>query len=398
MSLTVLHLTWYRFGRRHHPATWQMIVGLARHFRTVVLNGDCPGYFADDGYYESPRPSEAAIEVHSHPELHALRHPELAASLATTLQRRWGPIDAVVGHLSCGALAVHLARQLRVPVLAVFHGDDANIELESREFGLDYARLRSAPTACFLGVSRNLVERLIAFGMPAERTYLHHLGVNLTTYQALERREVARPIRIVMAAWFRPSKGHEMAIRGFAELVRSFPYASLDFFGDADTPDQRRIRDQMIALADRLGLASAVSFRGPVGVEVLAKEFANFDIAIQTSVSAGQVEGVPNAIVEAMATALPFVATRHGGIPEAVLDERTGLLVREHDHEGLGRALARLAGDRELRIRYGIAGRKWIEREFDSIRQSDRLADRVREMVKAYASFGGPERETGWRW
>jgi len=153
----------------------------------------------------------------------------------------------------------------------------------------------------------------------------------------------------------------------------------------------------MIALADRIGLASAVRFRGPVGVDVLAKEFADFDIALQTSVSAGQVEGVPNAILEAMATALPVVATHHGGIPEAVLHERTGLLVQEHDHEGLGRALARLAGDRELRIRYGIAGRKWIEQKFDSIRQSDRLADRVREMVKAYASLGGPERETGWR-
>jgi len=397
VSLTVLHLTWYRFGRRHHPATWEMIVGLARHFRTLVVSGDCRGYLADDGCYESPRPSEAGIEVHSHPDLHALRQPELAASLASALKRRWGPIDAVVGHLSCGALAVHLARQLRVPVLAVFHGDDANVELESREFGLDYARLRWAPASCFLGVSRNLVERLIAFGMPAERTYLHHLGVNLTTYPAVERRKVARPVRIVMAAWFRPSKGHEMAIRGFAKLTTIFPDTSLDFFGDCYSPEQRRIRDQMIALADRLGLASAVRFRGPVGVEVLAKEFANFDIAIQTSVSAGQVEGVPNAIVEAMATALPVVATRHGGIPEAVLHERTGLLVQEDDHEGLARALARLAGDGELRIRYGIAGRKWIEQEFDSIRQSDRLADRVREMVKAYASLGGPERETGWR-
>ena len=374
-----------------------MIVGLARHFRTIVLSGDCPGYVADDGYYESPRAAEGGIEVHSHPDLHALRQPELAASLATTLKRRWGPIDAVVGHLSCGALAVHLARQLRVPILAVFHGDDANVELESREFGLDYARLRSAPAACFLGVSRNLVERLIAFGMPAEQTYLHHLGLDLTSYPALERREVGRPIRIVMAAWFRPSKGHQMAIRGFAKLVTSFPGASLDFFGDGETPDQRRIGEQMIALADRIGLASAVRFRGPVGVDVLAKEFANFDIALQTSVSAGQVEGVPNAILEAMATALPVVATHHGGIPEAVLHERTGLLVQEDDHEGLARALARLAGDGELRIRFGIAGRKWIEQEFDSIRQSDRLADRVREMVKAYASLGGPERETGWR-
>ena len=374
-----------------------MIVGLAQHFRTLVLSGDCPGYFADVGYFESPSAAEAGVEVHSHPDLHALRQPELAASLATTLKRRWGPIDAVVGHLSCGALAVHLARQLRVPMLAVFHGDDANVELESREFGSDYATLRSAPAACFLGVSRNLVERLIAFGMPAERTYPHHLGVDLTSYAASERREVARPIRIVMAAWFRPSKGHEMAIRGFEKLVRSFPDASLDFFGDGETPDQRRTGDQMIALADRIGLASAVRFRGPVGVDVLAKEFADFDIALQTSVSAGQVEGVPNAILEAMATALPVVATHHGGIPEAVLHERTGLLVQEHDHEGLGRALARLAGDRELRIRYGIAGRKWIEQKFDSIRQSDRLADRVREMVKAYASLGGPERETGWR-
>jgi glycosyltransferase involved in cell wall biosynthesis len=90
------------------------------------------------------------------------------------------------------------------------------------------------------------------------------------------------------------------------------------------------------------------------------------------------------------------VATRHGGIPEAVLHEQTGLLVEEHDIDGLAQALGRLAAAPQLRHKYGRAGRRRIEEEFDSVRQSDRMAERIAQMRAAYDSLDSRERETQW--
>src|SRR5208337_1149454 len=97
-----------------------------------------------------------------------LPRPEVAGAIAATLVRRYGPIHAVVGHLLAGARAFYLAQRLSVPILAFFHGDDANIHLHDEEYGPAYAGLRAAPGAFFLAVSGNLVKRLIAFGMPPE--------------------------------------------------------------------------------------------------------------------------------------------------------------------------------------------------------------------------------------
>jgi glycosyltransferase involved in cell wall biosynthesis len=70
-------------------------------------------------------------------------------------------------------------------------------------------------------------------------------------------------------------------------------------------------------------------------------------------------------LLEAMARGLPVVATRVGGNPEAVADGETGLLVAARDPAGLAAAMSRLARDQEECRRFGLAGRKRVERHFD---------------------------------
>ena len=400
---TVLHVNIFRFGRRHHPGIWRTITGLSGFFRNVVLSGQHPGYFPvdDRDLNQDGSPVKAATEIAvvGDQNLSGLLRPEVAASFAASLTQRYGPIHAVVGHLGCGARSVALARQLSVPIMAIFHGDDANIQLRDRQRIADSVRLRSAPAAFFLAVSQNLVDRLIDFGMPPERTFLHHLGVDLVRYRVADRPRTAGPIKVVMAGRFRRVKGHEMALRGFAKFAGRFPGASLHLIGSGERPDQEHCRSEIQALAARVAPAGSIRFRGQMPVEALADEFGEADLGLQTSVfvpAEAQVEGVPNTILEAMATGLPMVATRHGGIPEAVLHERSGLLVAEHDVEGLAAALERLAVDPALRRRYGIAGRKHIEAEFNSVRQSERLAHRIREMIAAYGSMSPRDREATW--
>ncbi len=391
---TVLHVSAFPFGPSHHPGVWRTVCGLARHFRNVVVSGRTSGYFQDNSDCDRLA-AQAGIQVLADQDIGALNDRWVAASLAATIVQRYGPIDAIVGHLLGGARTFGLARQLGVPVLTFFHGDDANIHLNATKYGADYAELRAAPGAFFLAVSQNLVERLIAFGMPPERTFLHHLGVDLASYTVASRPETGRPVKIVMACIFRRQKGHQMAIRGFAKFLRRFPNASLHFIGGALKPEQQQVSEELMALVERMGLGAAIRFRGRMPVEALAREFADADIALQTSVfipEDRQIEGVPNAILEAMATGLPVVATRHGGIPEAVAHERTGLLVDEGDIEGLADALSRLAADPGLRRRCGLEGRRVVEEQFNAARQSDLMAARIRKMIEAYAALNPGER------
>jgi glycosyltransferase involved in cell wall biosynthesis len=393
---TVLHVVRYRFGPNSHPATWRTILGLSRHFRNVVVSGRHPGYSSQSVADGVRLAAASGIQVLSEQDIDGLPWPEVAATVSASVRRRYGRIDAIVGHLLGGPRAYYLARQLSAPILSFFHGDDANIHLYGEEYGSAYARLRDEPAAFFLGVSQNLVRRLIAFGMPPERTFLHHLGIDLSRYPSPPEPDRIRPLKIVMIGLSRPQKGHEMAIKAFAQLVRRFPDASLHFIGGAVRPEHRRVGEELKALVERMALGDAIYFRGRMPVEGVERELADADIALQTSLfvpEEGQVEGIPNAILEAMAARLPVVATRHGGIPEAVVHERSGLLVDECDIEGLVRALSRLAADPRLRRQYGLEGRRVVEERFNATWQSDLMAERIETMIEAYARLGPAERE-----
>ena len=273
-------------------------------------------------------------------------------------------------------------------------------KLRAPEYAAGYARLREAPAAFYVCVSQNLVDRLLEYGMAPERTFLCHLGIDLAGYRVPARLESRRPIRIVMAGRFLARKGQKMAILGFAKLLEKFPDASLSLVGAGNDPEQQNCRMELVALAEGMGLDRSIRLCDTMPVEKLAEEFAQSDIGLQTSIfipEYGPSEGLPNTILEAMAAGLPIVATRYSGIPEAVVHERTGLLVEQHDIDGLASALARLAANPEFRRRYGLAGRKRVEQEFDCVRQGDRLAGLIRQMTSAYASLSPAERTAAWQ-
>jgi glycosyltransferase involved in cell wall biosynthesis len=89
----------------------------------------------------------------------------------------------------------------------------------------------------------------------------------------------------------------------------------------------------------------------------------------------GDRDGIPNVVLEAMAAGLPVVATRVSGIPEAVVDQVTGLLVPPDDVSSLANALGTLFADPERRAALGAAGRERIAHEFTVSVSSQRLAD-----------------------
>jgi glycosyltransferase involved in cell wall biosynthesis len=89
----------------------------------------------------------------------------------------------------------------------------------------------------------------------------------------------------------------------------------------------------------------------------------------------GNQEGIPNSMLEAMATGLPVFATVHGGIPEAIENSVSGVLVPERDDEALARALLNAAQDPSFFSRVARAGAEAVRKNFDLSTQADRLEE-----------------------
>jgi glycosyltransferase involved in cell wall biosynthesis len=152
-------------------------------------------------------------------------------------------------------------------------------------------------------------------------------------------------------------KGHDNLLAAFAALAPAQPRARLLLVGAG------RFRDALIVRARSVGLADRVRFSGALGD--VRPALAAADVFVQAS----DEEGLPGAVLEAMAMGVPVVATDVGGTREAVDDGVTGLLVPPRDPGALAAAVARLLDDRGLAARLGAFGRKRVVDEFSSERE-----------------------------
>ena len=136
-------------------------------------------------------------------------------------------------------------------------------------------------------------------------------------------------------------------------------------------------------LARELKIGGRVSFTGFISQEKLREIFYASHIFLHPSETGrdGNQEGVPNSMLEAMASGLPVFATQHGGIPEAIEHGVSGVLVPERDHEALARALLNVAQDPALLSRMARAGGEAVRRNFDLSTQTQRLEEIYLQMI-----------------
>lgn len=175
-----------------------------------------------------------------------------------------------------------------------------------------------------------------------------------TSSGATRRRAPSDPVRFGFAARLEHLKGALPLIEGLRLAHRARPSVELEIAGEGS------LRPDMVAAIRRYGLEEKCRF---AGVYKTLKERGQFMRGIDVFVLPSLTEGTPNVIIEAMAHAKPIVATDVGGIPDIVTEE-VGILVPPGDAGALGAAMARLAGDAELRRRMGIAARDKYEQIF----------------------------------
>jgi len=271
-----------------------------------------------------------------------------------------------IAHCQFGTLGLTALRHLgygtlRARALVVhLRGSDITSYVEQRGERV-YAKLfRKADI--FIANCRHFRDRAEALGCPPEKLFVIGSPIDTERFKppAARRPFIDRPARLVAVGRLVEKKGFEDAIAAVARLSERGRAVHLDILGEGEL---RPVLEERIAAGD---MGGRVSLRGAATQAEVIAALRDADIALAPSVRAGSGdEDAPvNTLKEAMATGLPVVATRHGGIPELVIDGENGRLVPERDPAALADAIAALLDRPDGWHEMGLAGRQKVVSEY----------------------------------
>jgi colanic acid/amylovoran biosynthesis glycosyltransferase len=282
-------------------------------------------------------------------------------------------------HIYFGHTGVHLLpfiQEWDKPCVVSFHGADVAHKEDIKDYPEKLRRLFDA-VPVVLARSQSLAGRLIQLGCPPEKLRINRTGIPLAEFPFVNRQPPAGNWRIVQACRLIPKKGVATSLRAFAIFKKDNPEA--EFFIAGKGP----LQPELEMLAAGLGIFKDVHFVGFLSQPELMELYANSHLFLhpsETSPNQDQ-EGVPNSVLEAMATGLPVAATRHGGMPEAVEHGRTGLLVGEEDHVALANAMQEITHSFGRLKEMGLRGRVAVVDRFEQGAQIEQLESFYEEAI-----------------
>jgi colanic acid/amylovoran biosynthesis glycosyltransferase len=277
-------------------------------------------------------------------------------------------------HIYFGHIAAHLLpliRAWRNPAIVSFHGADVMVDMNKPAYREATLRMLDAVTVVLVR-SQSLRRAVVDLGCDPKKIEIHRTGIPLEEFPFRER---AFPNngewQFVQAGRLIEKKGLPVTLRAFSTFLKQHPNAMLTIAGEGP------LLSELQKCAGELGVADRVSFTGFVSQEQLREIYYRSHIFVHPSQTGrdGNQEGIPNSMLEAMATGLPVFASEHGGIPEAIENGVSGVLVPERDDEALARALLKAAQNPDLLSRIARAGAQAVRRNFDLSTQAQRLEE-----------------------
>ncbi len=291
--------------------------------------------------------------------------------------------DPDLMHVYFGNTGVHLLPLIERwdrPCVVSFHGMD--VQRRETERGYEANLRKLLPLVPLVLVrSQSIAERLIELDCDPKKIRLNRTGIPLDGFPYLVRNAPSNDAwTIVQACRLVPKKGLATALRAFANFAKAFPKSTFLIAGDGP------LRRELEELSQKLDLQKAVIFLGFLSqteLRVLYEKAHIFMHPSELPPDSNQ-EGVPNSMLEAMASGLPVVATRHGGIPEAVTDGVSGSLVPERDVEGLTASLLRIVENPDRWIAMGAAASEAVAVKFAQPHQIESLESAYSEAIEQW--------------
>lgn len=312
-----------------------------------------------------------------------------AAALAREVERR-APDVLHFHYLVDARFFLAMKKRLDVPsVVSAYGYDVSHFPRSFGGLGTRYLKPLFDEIDCFLAMSEDMARDLTTLGCPPEKIKVHYYGTDTDRFENPDRvYDDKDVVDVLVVGTLEPKKAQDRVLQALRDWEsRSSAPRSFRVRLVGDGP----LREKLERMTRELGWEDRVTFLGHIPHEDprLVEEYARADVFTLPSVTiAGDKEGIPGTIVEAMASGLPVVSTYHAGIPAVIEHERTGLLVEEADLEGLGRALGRVIEERALRERLGTKAR-------EVSRERLRLHSRTRDLERIYDSVVGRRTRSG---
>lgn len=339
------------------------------------------------------------------PQVEYLRSPLQLPEIAVAGLRRLGQLaNAVLARL----YRPYVRLRLRHRRIAIFHSHFANNGWHYRRlaaalgarhvvsfYGWDYTHLGHVRPR-WQGRIRQLFREadllvcegphgaatLAGLGCPAHKIRVCKLGVETDRIPVHARGKRAGELRLLQIASFREKKGHVYTARAFIEAAADCPGASLTLVGSGDAAILGEVRGMIASagLADRFTMLPGIDFSR------LHAFMADYHVFIHPSVHTPQMDcegGAPVVLLDAQATGMPVIATRHCDIPSEVIEGSTGLLVDERDVHGLADAIRRFCAMEQTEYdAFAAHARAHVIGQFDARACSAALAEIYRQLAQ----------------
>jgi glycosyltransferase involved in cell wall biosynthesis len=211
-------------------------------------------------------------------------------------------------------------------------------------------------------------QQLAHLGAPPEKIVYSPYGVDTALFAQTD--PAANPPLFMSVGRFVDKKAPQLTLLAFRQVVQQCPEARLVMVGDG------MLWEACKTMVQSWELAESISFPGPLSHAEVAATMQRARAFVQHSVrtSYGDSEGTPVAVLEAGASGLPLVSTRHAGIKDVGIEGETGFLVDEGDIEGMAAHMLTLAQDADLAGRMGRRAREHVAANFSMEQHIARLA------------------------
>lgn len=273
-------------------------------------------------------------------------------------------IDVVLAEYGpTGEALLGVCQRAGIPLVVHFHGVDA-FHVRLLKDNANYARILSGAKAIVV-VSREMEQQLLALGCPREKLHRTCYGIEVDRFTPAD--VAASPKHFLAVGRFVDKKAPHLTLQAFLQAWKRDPAIRLTMAGGGPLLESTR----QLALAE--GIGQVVDFPGVITSDQVAERMRQVRAFVQHSVvtTDNDHEGTPLSILEAMASGLPVIATRHAGIPDVIDHGVEGLLSAERDIEAMAAHISTLAADPVLAGRLGAAGRA---RMLAAHRLEDRIA------------------------
>jgi colanic acid/amylovoran biosynthesis glycosyltransferase len=290
-----------------------------------------------------------------------------------------GPYDIVHCHFGpLGNLAIILKAigAVQGQIVTTFRGYDISSYI--RQEGEHIYDTLFQRGELFLCVSEQIKAMLIKLGCEERKIIVHRSGVHISESRfCLNRPKIGSKLQLLTIARLVEKKGVQYGIQSVAKVLKKYSDIEYRIAGDG------HLRNDLQALIEELQAGNNIRLLGWQRHEQVVELLQTSDILLAPSVTSedGDREGIPGAIVEALAWGLPVLSTRHSGIPEVVQDGESGLLVPERDTDALAEKLEYLIEHSELWPEMGRKGRKYVEDHYDIDRLNDRLVEIYQQLI-----------------